>query len=348
MISDSPVVTPPTINRQPAMEEIHTLLTALDQAIVGRRAALTSVLLAVLADGHVLIEDLPGLGKTLIARALATVLGLDVARIQFTPDLLPADVVGAAVYNFSAREFEYRSGPIFTNILIADEINRTSPKTQAALLEGMAERQVSVDGKTRSLPKPFIVLATENPIEHEGTYQLPEAQLDRFAVRIRLGYLSSENEKHMLRRRIDRQRREAQLPRILDAASVIGLQQAVEGVDVHDDILRYVVALAEATRKHPQVEIGASPRGELDLLQLARARALLEGRDFVVPDDVKALAVAALAHRITLRPEMWIRRIRSDTVVEEILGRVPTPRWEKFDRSLGLGSDASANRQVML
>ncbi|MFF0494420.1 AAA family ATPase [Nocardia sp. NPDC003482] len=315
------------------LDDVRAVLGTLDRAVVGRRAALTTILLAVLADGHILIEDLPGLGKTMLARSLATVLGLETARIQFTPDLLPADVVGATSYNVVTREFEYRPGPVFTNVLIADEINRTSPKTQAALLEGMAERQVSVDGRTRPLPTPFVVLATENPIEHEGTYPLPEAQLDRFAVRLRLGYLSADGETELLRRRVDRRRREPELPRVLDPARVVAAQRAVEDVAVHDDVLRYVVVLAEATRRHPQVEVGASPRAELDLLQLSRARALLAGRDFALPDDVKALAVPAFAHRLVLRPEMWARRVPTDAVVEEILARVPAPRTSRGDGS---------------
>ncbi|MQY26392.1 AAA family ATPase [Nocardia aurantia] len=307
-------------------DRARAVLAELERVIVGRRAALTTVLLTAMAGGHILIEDLPGLGKTLIARSFATVLGLEVTRIQFTPDLLPADVVGSTVYNLATGAFEYRPGPIFTNVLVADEINRTPPKTQAALLEGMAEGQVSVDGRTRPLPTPFLVIATENPIEHEGTYALPEAQLDRFAVRIRLGYLDSADELAMLRRRLDRAAREPRVHPVLDAAGLPALQRSVERVAAHDDILEYVVALATATRRHPHVDIGAGPRAELDLLQLSRARAVLAGRDYVIPEDVKALTVATFAHRVTVRPEMWVRRIRSEDVVTEILTRVPAPR----------------------
>ncbi|OUS92944.1 MoxR family ATPase [Rhodococcus sp. USK10] len=304
----------------------HAVLAEVERAVVGKHDELTSILLAVLAGGHVLIEDLPGLGKTLVARSFAAALGLDFTRVQFTPDLLPADLLGATIYDMPSGRFEFRPGPIFTNLLLADEINRTPPKTQAALLEAMAEGQVSVDGTTRILPRPFVVLATDNPIEYEGTYPLPEAQLDRFTLRLRLGYLTETDEHEMLRRRLDRGSAAVVVEQVVDAADLLAMRESLEQVSVHHDVLGYVVALANATRHHPQVEVGASPRAELDLVQLARARALLAGRDFVIPEDIKALAVPAVAHRISLRPEMWVRRIRSDDVLAELLRRLPAPR----------------------
>ena len=302
------------------------VLDEIQRVVVGRRAALTLILTAVLARGHVLIEDLPGLGKTLIARAFAAALGLDFKRVQFTPDLLPADLLGSTIYDMQSGRFEFRPGPIFTNLLLADEINRTPPKTQAALLEAMAERQVSIDGVTHRLPAPFVVLATDNPIEYEGTYPLPEAQLDRFMIRLELRYLSDADELSMLRRRIERGSPEPEVGRVIDAHELLAMRESVEQVTVHDDVLRYVVSLATASRQHPQIAVGASPRAELDIVQLSRARALLLGRDYVIPEDVKALAVPAMAHRISLRPEMWVRQVRSSDVVAELLRRVPVPR----------------------
>ena len=283
------------------------VLDEVQRVVVGRRPALTLILIAVLARGHALIEDLPGLGKTLIARCFAAALGLEFTRVQFTPDLLPADLLGSTIYDMRSGRFEFRPGPIFTNLLLADEINRTPPKTQAALLEAMAEGQVSIDGITHRLNEPFVVLATDNPIEYEGTYPLPEAQLDRFTVRLELQYLSGAEEVSMLRRRIDRDSPDAVVNRVFDANELLAMRESVEQVTVHEDVLRYIVSLATASRQHPQVAVGASPRAELDLVQLARARALLLGRDYVIPEDVKALAVPAMAHRISLRPEMWVR-----------------------------------------
>lgn len=302
------------------------VLDEIERVVVGKRFALNLILTTVLARGHVLIEDLPGLGKTLIARSFAAALGLDFTRVQFTPDLLPADLLGSTVYDMQSGRFEFRPGPIFTNLLLADEINRTPPKTQAALLEAMAEGQVSIDGETHRLPSPFIVLATNNPIEYEGTYPLPEAQLDRFAVRLELRYLSERDETAMLRRRLERGSAEPTVNQIVDGHDLLAMRESVEQVSVHEDVLHYVVTLAVATRNHPQVAVGASPRAELDLVQLARARALLLGRDYVIPEDIKALAVPAVAHRITLRPEMWVRRIQGSDVIEELLRRLPVPR----------------------
>ena len=302
------------------------VLDEIEQVVVGKRAALTLTLTTVLARGHVLIEDLPGLGKTLIARSFAAALGLDFTRVQFTPDLLPADLLGSTVYDMQSGRFEFRPGPIFTNLLLADEINRTPPKTQAALLEAMAEGQVSIDGITHPLPHPFIVLATDNPIEYEGTYPLPEAQLDRFAVRLEMRYLSERDEGSMLRRRLDRASAEPTVSQVVDAHDLLAMRESVEQVSVHEDVLHYVVSLAAASRHHPQVAVGASPRAEIDLVQLSRARALLLGRDYVIPEDIKALAVPAVAHRITLRPEMWVRKIQGSDVVEDLLRRLPVPR----------------------
>ncbi len=315
-----------TLPAQATTEHAEAVLNELQRVIVGKRDAMTLIMQAILAGGHVLIEDLPGLGKTLIARSFAAALGLGFTRVQFTPDLLPADLLGSTIYDMQSGRFEFRPGPIFTNVLMADEINRTPPKTQAALLEAMGEGQVSIDGETRRLPAPFIVLATDNPIEYEGTYPLPEAQLDRFAIRLRLGYLGEADEKDMLQRRLDRGSREPTISQVVDATDLIAMRESVEQVTVHPDVLTYVVAIASATRNHPQVEVGASPRSELDLVQLARARALLLGRDYVIPEDVKALAVPTIAHRISLRPEMWVRRIHGEDVIEELLRRLPVPR----------------------
>jgi MoxR-like ATPase len=307
-------------------QQCKAILDELERAVVGRRRTLELVLIGILAGHHVLLEDLPGLGKTLIARSFARVLGLDFARIQFTPDLLPSDVVGAPLYDQRSAEMVFRPGPVFTQLLLADEINRTPPKTQAALLEAMGEGQVSVDGLTRKLPEPFIVLATDNPIEYEGTYQLPEAQLDRFLLRVRMGYLPAADEAAMLRRRLDRATPEAVLKALTDPAEVLAMRASLEAVEVDDDLLGYIINLVNATRSHAQIQVGASPRGGLALVQLARGRAVLDGRDYVTPEDVKAIAVPALAHRVTLRPELWVRRISADDVISGIVNSVATPR----------------------
>ncbi len=304
------------------------ILDELERAVVGRRRTLELVLIGILAGHHVLLEDLPGLGKTLIARSFARVLGLDFARIQFTPDLLPSDVVGAPLYDQRSAEMVFRPGPVFTQLLLADEINRTPPKTQAALLEAMGEGQVSVDGQTRKLPEPFIVLATDNPIEYEGTYELPEAQLDRFGMRLRLGYLSAGDETDMLRRRVDRAAENVELSPVTTAAGVLAMRESLERVEITPDLLEYVVAIVTATRRDAQVQIGASPRGGLALVQLARGQALLSQRDYVVPDDIKQVAVPALAHRITLRPELWVRQVSADEVMTKLLASVATPRTD--------------------
>jgi MoxR-like ATPase len=302
------------------------ILDELERAVVGRRRTLELVLIGILAGGHVLLEDLPGLGKTLIARSFATTLGLDFARIQFTPDLLPSDVVGAPLYDQRNGEMVFRPGPVFTQLLLADEINRTPPKTQAALLEAMGESQVSADGETRALPKPFIVLATDNPIEYEGTYELPEAQLDRFLMRLRLGYLGLADETAMLQRRVENATDNVGLNPVTDAAGVLSMRQSLEGVEISPDLLDYIMALVTATRRDPQVQVGASPRGGLALVQLSRGEAVLNGRDYVIPDDIKKVAVPALAHRVTLKPELWVRQVSADSVVENLLSAVPVPK----------------------
>ena len=304
------------------------VLDEIERAVVGRRRSLELVLVSILASGHVLLEDVPGLGKTLIARSFATALGLGFARIQFTPDLLPSDVVGAPLYDQRTGEMVFRPGPVFTQLLLADEINRTPPKTQAALLEAMGEGQVSMDGVTRPLPQPFIVLATDNPIEYEGTYELPEAQLDRFLMRLSLGYLAAGDEVAMLQRRLDRRREAAELRPITSAADLIAMRESVEEVEVTPDLLDYAVAIIGATRGHHQIQVGASPRGGLALVQLARAQALLAHRDFVIPDDIKSVAVPALAHRITLRPELWVRQVKPEDVIASLLAAVPVPKTD--------------------
>jgi MoxR-like ATPase len=309
------------------------ILDELERAVVGRRRTLELVLIGILAGGHVLLEDLPGLGKTLIARSFARVLGLDFARIQFTPDLLPSDVVGAALYDQRSAEMVFRPGPVFTQLLLADEINRTPPKTQAALLEAMGEGQVSVDGQTRRLPEPFVVLATDNPIEYEGTYELPEAQLDRFLMRLRLGYLTTVDETAMLRRRVERASEIVELRGVSSPDGVLAMRTALEQVEITPDLLDYIVAIVGATRRDPQVQVGASPRGGLALVQLARGQALLAKRDYVIPDDIKQVAVPALAHRVTLRPELWVRQVSSDDVVAKLLSAVPTPKTDPSGRA---------------
>ena len=313
------------------------ILDELERAVVGRRRTLELVLIGILAGGHVLLEDLPGLGKTLIARSFARVLGLDFARIQFTPDLLPSDVVGGTLYDQRSAEMVFRPGPVFTQLLLADEINRTPPKTQAALLEAMGEGQVSVDGQTRKLPEPFIVLATDNPIEYEGTYELPEAQLDRFLMRLRMGYLTTSDETAMLRRRVDRAGDYVQLSPVTSPEGVLAMRKSLEQVEITADLLDYVVAIVTATRRDSQVQVGASSRGGLALLQLARGQALLNQRDYVVPDDIKQVAVSALAHRITLRPELWVRQVSSDDVMTKLLSAVPTPKTDPAARAGGRG-----------
>jgi MoxR-like ATPase len=302
-----------------------SVLAEVQRAVVGKTNALTLVLATILAKGHVLIEDFPGLGKTLAARSFAQALGLEFARAQFTPDLLPSDLTGSFIYQQQRGEFEFRRGPIFTGLLLADEINRTPPKTQSALLEAMQEHQVTVEGETFPLPEPFCVLATANPIEYEGTYPLPEAQLDRFLTRIEFGYPTATEEYDVIARRVDRQREEIVLDRVTNAEGVLAMQAAVETVRIDESVGRYCVDLVAATREHRNALTGASPRGSLGLVLTARAFAVIRGRDYVIPEDVKAVARAVLGHRITIRPELWMTEASGRAIVDDVLSQVPTP-----------------------
>ena len=303
----------------------HDVLDEVGRAVVGKREALTLVLSGILAGGHVLIEDLPGLGKTLAARSFAQTLGLAFTRAQFTPDLLPSDLTGSFVFDQRSGEFSFRHGPLFTGLLLADEINRTPPKTQAALLEAMQERQITVEGETFALAPPFHVLATANPVEYEGTYPLPEAQLDRFLLRTSFGYPTRDEEWEVLHRRIERRQEAQELRRVTDATTVLAMQAAIETADVDESISRYCVELAAATRSHPHVLMGASPRGALALLLTARAIAVIAGRDYVTPEDVKTVGPAVLAHRITVRPELWMSNASGASVAADVLATVATP-----------------------
>ena len=310
-------------------EKSNLVLEEVGKAIVGKRNVLKFILTTILADGHVLLEDLPGLAKTLMAKSFARALGLDFKRVQFTPDLLPSDILGVSVFNQKTLEFEFRRGPVFTNILLADEVNRSPPKTQSALLEAMQERQVTIEGKTYELPKPFVVIATQNPIEQEGTYPLPEAQLDRFLVRLRVGYPTKDEEKEILRRRMERKRDEVEIKPVVTQEEVIEMQRAVEDVYISEPIIDYIVDIVEVTRRdRKSVEIGASPRGSLALMKLSRAYAAIEGRDYVIPDDVKAIAVPALSHRLILKRELWYTRVSQESVMEKLLEKVPVPKFE--------------------
>ncbi|TMM21745.1 MAG: MoxR family ATPase [Actinobacteria bacterium] len=313
---------------QELAERSERVLAEVERAVVGKREALELVLLGLLADGHVLIEDFPGLAKTLIARAFSQVTSIGFTRIQFTPDLMPSDVTGSSIFNQRESDFEFRAGPIFTNLLLADEINRAPPKTQAALLEAMQERQVTIEGETRQLERPFLVLATQNPIEYEGTYPLPEAQLDRFLLRIGVGYPGREEEWDVLERRLERAADEIELEPVVGREELLEMQAAVEQVHVDRSVGLYIVDLVASTRAASGVQVGSSPRGSLALLKLSRCRAALAGRDFVVPEDVKSVAVAALAHRLSLRPELWVQRLRPEDIVADLLDQVPTPKAE--------------------
>jgi MoxR-like ATPase len=302
------------------------VLTALEGTVIAERSVLETVLLGVLARGHVLLEDVPGTGKTLTARSVARALGLSFSRVQFTPDLLPADVTGTHVFDQKERTFEFRKGPIFANVVLGDEINRAPPKTQAALLEAMEERQVTVAGETHPLPEPFFVIATQNPIEHEGTFALPEAQVDRFAVKTSLGYPDHDGELELLRRRAGRTTRAPNVEAVLDGVdAVTDLQSVPESVHVDDDVLDYIARIARATRDDRHVEVGVSPRGTQRLFEAARAQATIEGRDFVTPDDVKTVAVPVLAHRLVLSTDAELTDRSADALVEAILESVPTP-----------------------
>jgi len=301
------------------------LLDEVEKAVVGKRRSLELVLMALLANGHVLIEDLPGLAKTLLARSFASAADLGFSRVQFTPDLMPMDITGSLVMSPESGRPEFRPGPVFTNLLLADEINRAPAKTQAALLEAMQERQVTADGVTRALGPPFLVIATQNPIEYEGTYPLPEAQIDRFLARVRLGYPSRQAEWEILEGRARRGADDVILDVVLDRSTLLEMQAVVEQVHVSESVGKYIVDLVSATRTSGRVRVGASPRGSLALMKLARARAAMEGRAFVLPDDVQEVAIPGLAHRLILRPEFWVQDLSEERVVEEVLSEVPTP-----------------------
>lgn len=327
-----PSMTPDQSQNQPEplpVEEIARLaadiLERVGTVVVGMREAVELALASVLAGGHVLFEDVPGLGKTLAARSLAASLGLDFRRLQCTPDLLPADITGSFVYAPATTEFVFRPGPVFTGLFLADEINRTSPKTQSALLEAMAEGQVTVEGQSFRLPSPFHVIATSNPIEYEGTYALPEAQLDRFMVRLGVGYPEREGEAQILLNRVARQHEVASVEPVIDAATLRGMQAGIERVYVEPDVARYCVDLAAATRRHSAIEVGSSPRGSQGLMLLARARAVIDGRDFVTPEDVKRVAIPVLAHRLSLTTQAWADGTRTADVVSGVVAEVAGP-----------------------
>jgi len=304
------------------------ILAEIEKAIIGKRQFLEKMLCAVLADGHVLIEDLPGLAKTLTARSFAAALGLTFKRIQFTPDLLPADITGGYVFNRQRGAFELRRGPIFANLVLGDEINRAPAKTQAAMLEAMEERQVTLEGETLKLPQPFIVMATQNPIEYEGTFPLPEAQLDRFMMRLTVGYPSADEELEMLKRRWERKKDEIIIRQITNAAELAGMRRTVESVYVDPDLAKYMVNLVHTSRNDPHLALGASPRASLSLLKLSRARAAMEGRNYVIPDDVKFMAREVLLHRLLLKPDQWAIGQSIKSIVENIIFRVPVPKVE--------------------
>ncbi len=314
------------------------LIDELERAIVGKRQVLELIVTALLADGHILLEDVPGVAKTAIARSVAEAAGLRFSRVQFTPDLIPADITGATVLTGAGSGTEFRPGPVFANLVLGDEINRAPPKTQSALLEAMEERQVTADALTRPLPRPFLVIGTQNPIEQEGTYPLPEAQLDRFLIRTGIGYPGRDHEVELILRRAQRQTERVALQPVLDANQVLALQRRVEEVHISPPVAQYVVDLVEATRTSPRTEAGASPRGSLALLKISRARAAMAGRSHVLPDDVKAVAVPGLAHRLLLQPDQWVRGVRADQVIAEIVAQVPAPRAvDPGDRQPGGG-----------
>ena len=305
-----------------AQKFVHTLIENIEHVIVGKRSTIEFILVALLCEGHVLLEDVPGSGKTMLARSVATSLGISFKRIQCTPDLLPNDVTGVSIFNQKSGEFEFKPGPIFVNILLADEINRATPRTQSALLEAMQEQQVTVDGITRDLPRPFLVLATQNPIEYEGTFPLPEAQLDRFLMRLSLGYPSRADERQILVN-LRREHPITKLNKVVDGHELISLQKQIWDVNVDDTLQDYIVALAEATRNHPDLALGVSPRGSLALLKTAQALAAIRGRDYVIPDDIKTLAPLTLSHRLILKPEAELRGRTAHTVLADVLEKTP-------------------------
>jgi len=302
------------------------IMDEVGRAIVGKREVMERVMLAILCDGHLLFEDYPGLAKTLMAKSFATTSGCEFKRVQFTPDVLPSDITGTYIYRREKGTFDLREGPVFANILLADEINRAPPKTQAALLEAMQEKQVTLEGKTHPLPRPFIVLATQNPLEYEGTYPLPEAQVDRFLLKTQVGYPDPGEEAQILLRRTERKREEADLERVCTPERILDMQSAVEQIHVEDIMREYMVSIVDATRKSPQLEVGASPRGTLALMRLSMARGAIHGRDYITPDDVKAVAIPSLAHRLILQPDPWIKGVRAEQVLGRILMEIPVPK----------------------
>jgi MoxR-like ATPase len=305
-------------------QTLRDLVAAVEQVLIGKHTEAELAIIGLAAAGHLLIEDVPGVGKTMLAKSLARATGCTFKRIQFTPDLLPSDVTGVSIYNQRNGEFEFRAGPIVAHVVLADEINRATPKTQSALLEAMEEHQVTVEGVTRPLPTPFIVLATQNPIEYEGTFPLPEAQLDRFLLRIHLGYPAPAEEASVLERQMLRHPLE-DLSAVTSASELQQLQQAVRSVHVEPQLQRYIVHVVSLTREHPDVYLGASPRGSLALMRASQARAMLLGRDYVIPDDIKALAISALAHRLIMSPEARMRNATAPAVVASVLQEVPVP-----------------------
>lgn len=308
-----------------ANDECGRILDAIGEAVIADREFFETVLLGILAQGHVLLEDVPGTGKTLTARSIATVLGLSFSRVQFTPDLLPADITGTHVFNQRDRSFEFREGPIFANVVLADELNRAPPKTQSALLEAMEERQVTVEGETRDLPEPFFVLATQNPVEQEGTFELPEAQKDRFMIKARLGYPDEEGEQEILYRRLGRTEATPSVEPVLSTERVLDLQTTPETVRVEDDLVEYITDVTRATREDRRVEVGVSPRGTQRLLETTRAAAVLQSREFVTPDDIRRVAAPTLAHRLVFTPEATVENVDKREIIQDVLGRVAVP-----------------------
>jgi MoxR-like ATPase len=310
------------------------VIANIERVIVGKRSTIELAVVSLLCQGHLLIEDVPGVGKTMLARSLARSLGCSFSRIQFTPDMLPSDVTGVSIFNQVTREFEFRPGPVMAQVVLSDEINRATPKTQAALLEAMEEHQITVDGLTHALPRPFMVLATQNPIEYEGTFPLPEAQVDRFLLRIRLGYPSKEDEINVLERQQYRHPF-TELEKVVDVEELTEMQEAIKDVYVSAPVKRYIVDLTYQTRQHNEVYLGASPRGSLALYRTGQARAAMQGRDYVLPDDVKALAVPTLAHRVILGPGARLRDLSTQQIVEEIMNSVPVPGGDPTGKAEG-------------
>lgn len=310
----------------PEKQKLEKVFTEIEKAVIGKRNVVEKLLVALLSGGHVLIEDYPGLAKTLLASTFARVLDLEFRRIQFTPDLLPADITGSHIFDMHSSNFKFRRGPIFTNLLLADEINRAPPKTQSALLEAMQERQVTVDGVTFQLETPFMVIATLNPIEYEGTYPLPEAQLDRFLLKIRMGYPSYEEEVLILKKRVERKKDQADVEKVLSKNDILELVKKVEDVYVDNTIFTYIVNICRATRELKEVEVGVSPRGTESLLKASRALAFIRGRDYVLPDDVKEIAPSVLAHRLVMKSESLVRGLTPEILIDRVLQRVEVPR----------------------